>query len=91
MKTIIAGLSLVALVSCANPGVESKVYAAEQSLTLAEQTYVKTCRDVPALSIIFSQAYFQTSAPISFPYSGRVCSIPTIRFTYASALGAPQV
>ena len=42
---------VLVLVSCVDPGVSNKINAAKVSLTLAENTYVKTCRDVPTLVI----------------------------------------
>lgn len=50
-RIVLAGLLLGVAACATDPGVESKVLAAEQSLTLAETTYVKTCRDVPTLTI----------------------------------------
>jgi len=53
-KQLFAGAFIfvsISLISCVNPGVSNKVNAAVASLTLAEQTYARTCRDVPTLVI----------------------------------------
>lgn len=51
-RAVIVAALLFGLPACStNSGVDSKVYAAEQSLTLAEQAYFKTCQDVPTLKI----------------------------------------